>query len=103
METETDNTTETPKASAAEWISRIIKNPVLLVVMAGPVATYLVTEYVNPAVMEGIEAHAVDPNAHPAQFERLAAIEDKLAEMEEQAGKDTETILDLLSELKGEE
>lgn len=91
-----------PAPTAAEWASRIARNPAILVILAGPVATYVMSEYVNPAVVEGIEAHASDPNAHPVQFERLDAIEARIAAMEKRAGQDTDAILDLLAEMKGE-
>ena len=101
-----ENQTPDPAASQDAAVigvaMRLARHPgatVALVFLAGPIATYVMTTYVAPAIHEGIEAHKIDPNAHPEQFERLDAIEKKMGDLEGRYNDDTTAMTLVLGEV----
>ncbi len=83
--------------SSAMKMARHPGSAVAFVFLFGPIATYLMTEYVAPEIKKGIEIHAIDPEAHPEQFERLDAIEDRIAALEKRYDDDTTAMTEVLS------
>jgi hypothetical protein len=97
--------TQQEVAAVAALVSSFVKmarhpgSAVAFVLLAGPIATYLMTEYVAPEIRKGIEAHAVDRHAHPEPFERLDLIETRIGELERRYDEDTTAMAEVLSEV----